>query len=266
MMTIMRFARDIFRQRHMILSLAKKDFKSRYLGSYLGVFWAFIQPSLLVFIYWFVFQVGFRSTPVEDFPFILWLLAGIVPWFYFSDSLASSTNSIEQNSYLVKKIVFNTHFLPIVKIVSSLMVHFVFMMLMFLIFFSYGESFSLYQLQIFYYSFALTMFLVGLSWIVSSLNVFLKDIGQIVSIILQFGFWLTPIFWTFKLVPEKLHWLFKLNPIYYIVEGYRDSLINQVWFWHHYNLTLYFWGLTVVMLVGGARLFKKLSPHFSDVL
>lgn len=164
------------------------------MGSYLGVFWAFIQPSLLVFIYWFVFQVGFRSTPVEDFPFILWLLAGIVPWFYFSDSLASSTNSIEQNSYLVKKIVFNTHLLPIVKIVSSLMVHFVFMMLMFLIFFSYGESFSLYQLQIFYYSFALTMFLVGLSWIVSSLNVFLKDIGQIVSIILQFGFWLTLFF------------------------------------------------------------------------
>lgn len=266
MRSFFNFSRDVFKQRHIIFELAKKDFKSRYLGSYLGVFWAFIQPALLVSIYWFVFQVGFRSTPVENYPFILWLLAGIVPWFYFSDSLASAVNSIEQNSYLVKKVVFNVHFLPIVKIASSMIVHIVFIGITFLIFLFYGEPISLYHMQIFYYSFAVTLFLVGLSWIVSSLNVFLKDIGQIVTVILQFGFWLTPIFWTFKLVPEKLHWLFKLNPIYYIVEGYRDSLINHVWFWEHYNLTIYFWMLTIIMLLTGAKLFKKISPHFSDVL
>ncbi|WP_270619453.1 ABC transporter permease [Paenibacillus macerans] len=260
------YFRDILKQRYIIFELAKKDFKLRYLGSSLGVFWAFIQPSLLVLIYWFVFQVGFRNTPVENFPFILWLLAGIVPWFYFSDSLGSVTNSIEQNSYLVKKIVFKVHFLPIVKIVSSLMVHLVFIMLMLLIYYFYGLPFEVYHLQIFYYSFAVSMFLVGLSWVVSSLNVFLKDIGQIVSIILQFGFWLTPVFWTFKLVPEKLHWLFKLNPIYYVVEGYRDSLINRTWFWQHANLTIYFWTLTILLLFTGAKLFKKISPHFSDVL
>lgn len=263
---LIRYFKDILDQRNIILELAKKDFKSRYLGSYLGVFWAFIQPTLLVLIYWFVFQVGFRNTPVENVPFILWLLAGIIPWFYFSDCLASSTYSIEQNSYLVKKIVFNVHFLPIVKIVSSLMVHLVFMLLMLLVYYCYGEPFNFYQLQIFYYSIGLTLFLTGLSWIVSSLNVFLKDVGQVISIVLQFGFWLTPIFWTFKLVPEKLHWLFKLNPIYYVVEGYRDALINQTWFWQHGNLTIYFWALTLIMLFAGAKLFNKISPHFSDVL
>lgn len=265
-MTLVRYMCDIFKQKGMILELAKKDFKSRYLGSYLGVFWAFIQPSLLIFVYWFVFQVGFRSTPVENVPFVLWLLAGIIPWFYFSDSLASATTSVEQNSYLVKKVVFNIHFLPIVKITSAIMVHLVFICLMLVIYYCYGESFSLYQLQVFYYSVALTLFLMGISWIVSALNVFLKDIGQLVNVFLQFGFWLTPIFWTFDLVPEKYHWIFKLNPIFYIVEGYRDSLINQVWFWHHYNLTIYFWFLTIFSLFIGSRLFKKLSPHFSDIL
>lgn len=265
-MTLLHYFRDILKQRQIILELAKKDFKSRYLGSSLGVFWAFFQPALLIVIYWFVFQVGFRSTPVEDVPFILWLLAGIIPWFYFSDSLSSSTTSIEQNSYLVKKVVFNVHLLPIVKIVSALLVHVVFILLMFIVYYFYGEHFNLYHLQVIYYSLALILFLTGLSWIVSSLNVFLKDVGQIVNICLQFGFWLTPIFWSFNLVPETYHWLFKLNPIYYIVEGYRDSLINHVWFWHHYNLSAYFWVLTVIFLIFGARLFKKLSPHFSDIL
>ncbi|MUG47197.1 ABC transporter permease [Paenibacillus woosongensis] len=263
---LIQFSKEIIKQRNIIFELAKKDFKSRYLGSYLGVFWAFIQPTLLVIIYWFVFQVGFRSTPIENFPFILWLLAGIIPWFYFSDSLASAVSSIEQNSYLVKKVVFNVFFLPIVKIVTSMIVHSVFIVILFTVYFSYGQPISIYQFQIIYYSFAVTLFLTGLSWIVASLNVFLKDISQIVTVVLQFGFWLTPIFWTFSLVPNNLHWLFKLNPIYYIVEGYRDSFINQVWFWEHPYLTIYFWVLTILMLFVGAKLFKKLSPHFSDVL
>ncbi|WP_289356578.1 ABC transporter permease [Paenibacillus sp. S-12] len=265
-MTLFQYLRDIFKQRNIIMELSRKDFKSRYLGSYLGMFWAFFQPMFLVLVYWFVFQVGFRSNPIEDIPFILWLLAGIVPWFFFSDSLASATTSIEQNSFLVKKVVFNVHFLPIVKIISALKVHFVFILLMLIVFYSYGEPFDLHQLQIFYYSGALILFLTGLSWVVSSLNVFIKDIGQIVSVVLQFGFWLTPIFWSFDLLPEKWQWVFKFNPMYYVVAGYRDSLINKVWFWHHYNLTALFWVVTLFLLFVGAKLFKKLSPHFSDVL
>jgi ABC-type polysaccharide/polyol phosphate export permease len=265
-MTLFEYTLSIIKQKNIVKELAKKDFKARYLGSTLGSFWGFFQPILLILIYWFVFQVGFRNNPVENVPFILWLLAGIVPWFFFSESLASATNSIEQNSFLVKKVAFNTYLLPIVKIVSALMVHVVFIALSLIIYYCYGRPIDLYQLQIFYYSFILFLFLTGLSWVVSALNVFLKDVGQVVNIILQFGFWLTPIFWSFNQVPTKFHWIFKLNPMYYIVEGYRDSLINKIWFWHHYNLTIYFWLITGFLLVVGASLFKKLSPHFSDVL
>lgn len=260
------FFKDIYTQRNVIFQLAQKDFSARYLGSYLGIFWAFIHPALLTIVYWFVFQVGFRSSPIDDFPFILWLLAGIIPWFFFSESFSSAATSIEQHSYLVKKMVFKVHLLPIVKIVSSLVVHIVFLALTLMTFFSYGQGFSWYTLQVFYYLFCLIIFLVGTTWITASLNVFLKDIGQLVNVILQFGFWLTPIFWTFNLIPDKLKWVFKLNPVYYIVEGYRDSLIHRVGFWHHYNLTLFFWLVTILFLLIGSKLFKKLSPHFSDVL
>lgn len=265
-MSLKRYFKDVILERGTIWEMSKKDINQRYLGSTLGFFWAIINPILLILIYWFVFQVGLRSFPIGDVPYILWLLAGITPWFFFSESLSAATYSIEQSSFIVKKIVFKTQLLPIVKIASSLYIHIFFVTLTLLVFLFYGVGIDFYLLQIFYYSFALLMFTVGLSWITSALNVFLKDVGQIVSVILQFGFWLTPIFWSFSMVPDKLAFIFKLNPVFYIVEGYRDTFINKVWFWEHYNTSLYFWLITCLLLFIGAKLFEKVSPHFADVI
>ena len=92
--------------RKMILKLAKNDFKTKYAGSYFGIFWAFVPPIVTILLYWFVFQIGFRSEPVGDYPFVLWLTAGLVPWFYFSDAWNGGTASLLEYSYLVKKVVY----------------------------------------------------------------------------------------------------------------------------------------------------------------
>ncbi|GEN35145.1 ABC transporter permease [Aneurinibacillus danicus] len=260
------FIKSLFQSRNLILELAKKDFRSRYLGSYLGIVWAFIQPTIMVLIFWFVFQVGFKSMPVDNFPFILWLICGMVPWFFFSDGLNSATTSIIENSYLVKKVVFRVSILPFVKITSGLFVHSFFICVLFLMFAIYGYYPNVYSLQVLYYSFAMMMLVLGISWITSSLIIFLKDVGQIIAMILQFGFWLTPIFYSMKIVPEKYHFLMKLNPMYYIVEGYRDTFIHHIWFWHHYKLTAYYWSVTFGLFIIGIFVFKKLRPHFADVL
>ncbi|CAI6082024.1 ABC transporter permease [Cohnella sp. JJ-181] len=265
-MTLLRYFRDIIRNYKLILQLAKRDVTSRYLGSSLGGIWAFIHPMLLTLTYWVVFQVGFRSFPVGDVPFILWLLAGIVPWFFFSESLSSATSAIEQSSFLVKKVVFKVQLLPIVKIIAALSINVFFIILTIVVYLLYGYSLNFYLLQIVYYMICLTLFTIGLSWITSALNVFFKDVGQIVSIILQFGFWLTPIFWSFSLVPLKYRIIFEVNPLFYIIQGFRDTFVDQVWFWEHYKQTPYFWFLTLFFLVFGSYLFKKLRPHFSDVL
>lgn len=260
------FIRDIINSRKLIFKLAKNDFKVRYTGSYLGVIWAFIQPIINMLVLWFVFEIGFKSAPIEDFPFILWLICGMIPWFFFSEGISNGTNSLIEYSYLVKKVVFRVGILPIVKIISSLFVHLFFIGFIFVMFTVYGYKPSIYYIQVFYYSFALIVLLLGLSWITSSLIVFLRDTNQIVSIILQLGFWLTPIFWSYKILPDNYEKLFKLNPMYYIVEGYRDTFINHIWFWHRYNQTMYFWFITIITFIIGALLFKKLKPHFSDVL
>jgi ABC-type polysaccharide/polyol phosphate export permease len=242
------------------------DFRQRYLGSYLGILWAFIQPTITVLIFWFVFQVGFKSQPVNDVPFILWLIAGMFPWFFFNDALSNATNAVMENSYLVKKIVFKVSFLPIIKILSALIVHLFFIFFMYGLFMVYGYGFDLYWLQVFYYLGAMIVLILGISYITSSVVIFFRDMGQLVAMLLQFGFWMTPIFWSIDMVPVKYQWLIKLNPLYYIVEGYRDSMIHHVWFWEKPMLTLYFWVVALGMLWLGFSTFRRLKPHFADVL
>ena len=260
------FARDLFYNRALLWSLTKKDLRQRYLGSVLGILWAFIQPTSTVLIFWFVFQVGFKSMPVECFPCVLWLCCGMFPWFFFTDAWSSATNAIVANSFLVKKVVFRVSLLPIIQIMSALVINLFFVVLLFFMFAAYGYLPSIYNVQVFYYLGAMICLVFGLSLITSSLMVFLKDIGQLVAMLIQFGFWGTPIFWSLKMIPGWLHWIFQLNPVYYVVEGYRASFIYHQWIWELSGSSVLFWLETGAIMLFGAYLFKKLRPHFADVL
>lgn len=260
------FFLDLYRNRALILQLTVRDFKSRFLGSYLGLLWAFINPVVTILIFWFVFQVGFKSAPVGDYPFILWLMTGIIPWFFIADTLMSGTGAVVENSYLVKKIVFRVSMLPVIKLLSALVVHLFFVLVIFAVFAAYNIYPGLHALQVIYYGFSAIILLLGLTWLTSALMVFLRDVGQVVAMFMQFGFWLTPIFWSMERVPEKYRIYLKLNPIYYITEGYRDSFVHHIWFWEHPVYTGYYWLFTGVVFVLGAVVFARLRPHFADVL
>lgn len=124
-------------------------------------------------------------------------------------------------------------------------------------------------LQVIYYAFAASMLALAISYFTSAVTVFFKDMSQIVSICLQFGMWMVPIMWSVEMFPSVPSWLeqvLKINPVYYIVVGYRDSMLSGNWFWERPTLTLYFWGVTIVIMLAGLKIFKKLRPHFSDVL
>ena len=187
--------RDIYRNRKLILDLANKDFKSRYAASYLGIIWAFVQPIVTVAIYILVFQLGFKAKPVRDVPYALWLVVGIVPWLFFQEALLSATNSLIEFSYLVKKVVFKISVLPMVKIISAFYVHIFFVGVAVILYFAFGYTPHLYMIQVIYYTFSAVILVLGFSYITASMVVFFRDLGQIVSILLQFGMWLTPIMW-----------------------------------------------------------------------
>lgn len=257
---------DLYQNRKLILNLSKNDFKTKFAGSYLGITWAFVQPVVVVIIYWFIFEVGFKSQPMDDFPYLLWLIAGIVPWFFFNEAINNATNSFIEYSYLVKKVVFKISILPVVKVMSAFYVHLFFILFGAVVYIIYGNMPTIYIIQALYYSMCTFVLSIGIVYITSSIIIFFKDLGQIVSILLQFGMWMVPIMYSETMMPEKIRWLLKINPMYYVVEGYRDSFIRHIGFWTKMNQTIYFWAVALIILIIGAIVFKKLKPHFSDVL
>lgn len=260
------FVKELYRNRRLILSLSKNDFKTKFAGSFLGVFWAFVQPVVTIFIYWFVFSVGFRSVGIADCPFVLWLTAGLVPWFFFSDAWTGATNSLMEYSYLVKKVVFKISVLPIVKVMSSVLISLCFHLFMSILFILYGYTPDVYWLQFIYYMICNFALVLSLSYITCSVIPFFRDMGQIINIILQIGVWLTPIMWNIEMLSVKWRWIMKINPMYYIVQGYRVALSSKQWFWQDITWTIYFWGIVGALFVLGNILFKRLRPHFADVL
>lgn len=266
---------ELIQNRVLIMQLARNDFKTKYAGSVFGIVWAFIQPAITIVVYWFVFQVGLGAADVTaptgiTYPFVLWLICGLVPWFFFQDTLIGGTNALLEYTYLVKKVVFKISILPIVKEISALFVHLFFIFLMLLLFTLSGHFPDLHALQVFYYSFCLFMYSLGVCYATCSIVVFFRDLTQIISIIIQIQVWMTPIMWNIDNMSARMPgWLitiFKLNPIFYIVNGYRDSMMNKVWFWERFDLTFYFWAVTAVFFVVGAFVFKRLKVHFADTL
>ncbi len=260
------FIKQLISQRSLILALSKRQIAEQYVGSLLGFVWTVIQPLVLISVFWFVFSIGFKVKPMNDVPFVVWLTAGMAPWFLFSQIITTSGGTIVAHANLIKKTVFHSEILPIVNIVSGLVTHFVFLALLVFLIAAYHLGFSLYTLQFLYYLFCLCILALGIGWIVSALNVFLRDVGQIIGVVIQVGFWATPIFWDIQMMPPKVQTLLKLNPMYYIVQGYRNSFIYNQGFWETPLLTLYFWTVTLFIFIIGIVVFQRLKPQFADVL
>jgi lipopolysaccharide transport system permease protein/teichoic acid transport system permease protein len=235
----------------------------------LGLLWAFIQPLAMMTILWGVFSYGLKAKAQEPgISFIAWFFAASIAWNFFQDTTLMTSNAITEYAFLVKKVDFKVRLLPVVKILSALVLHMIFILILVAILLLNGIMPSWHWLQVSYYMSCAVILSLGLGWLLSSLSVFTRDIGQIVGIIIQFGFWVTPIIWNWRIsIPAKWQWVIKLNPVFYITEGYRNSFV--------YNLpisaqglhsTLYFWLFTSVLLVLGHKVFMQLKPHFGDVL
>jgi len=256
----------IVQQKSLIFSLAKREVRTQYVGSLVGFVWTFINPMVMIFVFWVVFDIGFRVQPVKGAPFVVWLTAGMAAWFAFADIVNGSARVIASNAPLIKKTLFHSEILPVVKLVSCLITHSIFLVVLGVLIIFLRPSFSFYFFQFFYYLLCMCVLALGVSWAVSSLNVFVRDIGQIVAVVLQMGFWATPIFWDLGIMPPKLQSVFKLNPMFYIVQGYRESFLYFVPFWQHPYQTVYYWVVALSIFALGGLVFKKLKPDFADVL
>ncbi len=262
---------ELFNSRKLIKRLAVNDFKKRYAGSYMGILWALAQPVVTVCMYYIVFDRVFQSRAQAvsggvEVPYVLFLTAGLVPWFFFTEALTNGTTSLLEYNYLVKKVLFKISILPIIKIIAAMFIHIFFTFVLMIIACIYGYYPNIYWLQLIYYVGCEFMLVLSFSYATCAIVVFFRDLLQIISIGLQLFQWATPILWNIDIVPDEYKWIIKLNPMTYIVEGFRNSIYGDTWFFEHFYSSTYFWIFVVACFCIGALIFKRSKPHFADVL
>lgn len=257
---------NIMQHRRVIHALALRELKSRYAGTLAGTFWMIFHPIAIITVFYFVFAVGFKAKAPGSAPFILWFVTGLIVWFYFNDTLLAITGAVMSNAHLVKKTIFPTEVLPLVQIGAGLITHLVFLGVVIAILVFYQVPFEPGRLLVVYFMLCTTALLLGMGWLLAALQVFYRDISQAMTIIMNLLFWMTPIVWTQDLLPAAYRNLLALNPVYYLVEGYRNLLIYPQPVLPTLTGTLVFWTEAGLLLLLGSTVFQRLKPEFADML
>jgi teichoic acid transport system permease protein len=201
-----------------------------------------------------------------EVPYVLFLTTGLVPWFFFNEALMHGTTSLLEYNYLVKKVLFKISILPLIKVIAALFIHVFFALVMLVVAIMYGYTPTIYTLQIFYYAVCEFILVLSICYTTCSVVVFFRDLTQILAIVLQVGQWATPILWDINMLPDKYKWIIKLNPMTYIVNGYRNAVYGDEWFFEHFYSSTYFWIVVALLFCIGSLVFKRTKTHFADVL
>ena len=254
--------------RQQIFKLAKADLVKTYRGAALGWSWAIIKPAVTIFVYWFAFAIGLRApSKMSGFPYFLWLIAGVVPWFYMSDMLTAGTDTIRRYSYLVTKMKFPVATIPTFVNLSKFIINFILIAIVVVIFIVMGYPPDIYLLQMPFYMLLMLIFFNIWSLFASLLSTMSKDFGNLVKSMVSAVFWLSGILWDPSTI--NIVWLKKLlmiNPVTYLVTGFRNCFINKVWFWQQPKRLLYFVVITFALLVISIWTYKRLRKEIPDVL
>lgn len=271
--SIRQIIHEQWKYRDLIIRMSVFETKGMYQLHYLGSFWQILNPMIQITIYWLVFGLGIRGgspimTSIGEVPFFLWMLMGLIPWFFINPSMIQGSNSIYQRISLVSKMNFPVSLLPTVKIVSNSFQFFTLMFLLFLVLMVYGFYPTIYFVQIIYYLICLFVFLFSFTLLSSTIATLIRDYQSLLQSMVRMILYLSPILWnpSGENVPQWFANILKLNPIYYIVEGFRDSFLARQWFFEDPVYLCYFWVLTLTLLIIGTNAHLKFRNNFMDYL
>ncbi len=261
------FLQKIYLQRGLIRSFVVRDLRARYVGSFMGFFWSIVHPIVLIVSYTFVFQYVFKIRPLPDTgttSFPVFLFCGILPWLFFQDCVQRSSTVIVDNTNLVTKTLFPTEILPLTVLLAGIVNHLIGIgILIVMLLFTLHEVGPL-VLMVPFYLLCLSLFTLGVSWMVSSFNVFVRDVSQVLGVLLIFWFWFTPIFYVPDMAPAPLQTALAWNPMSHIVAAYRDCLLKME-MPDLQLLAILFASSFGVFVIGGV-LFRMTKRGFADVL
>lgn len=257
--------KTLFSYRELLFTLTKKELKVKYRGSALGFFWSLLNPILTMLVYSFVFSIVLRAGIKE---FAIFLICALLPFNFLSNSVNYGTSSIIGNSNLVNKIYFPREIIPLSIVFANLVNFFFELIALFIVMAVMG-----YKFYIFLYLLPIVIFIqfflvVGMTLLVSALNVFFRDLQHLITIIMMVWFFGTPIIYPLSMVPERFQFIMKINPMTIYAAYYRN-----IFYYVKYPEgagfptvleTLSALGITLLIFFIGYYIFKRLEPRFAE--
>lgn len=265
---VTQIAREHSEYRVQIGQLAWVDIIKTYRGSALGWMWAVIKPSVTIFVFWFAFSVGLRQgDPIQGYPFFLWLIAGLVPWFFMSEMITQGSKSLIRYNYLVTKIKFPVSTIPTFVSLSHFYVHLALVGFVTFLFVLFGFPLDIYYLQLPFYLVMNLLFFAAWALFSSPLTAVSKDFANVVTSFVTAVFWMSGILWDVNNIEQPvLRRVLMFNPVTFMATGYRNVFVYKQWFWEDGFALFAFGTMLITMLLLALYTYQKLRRDIADVL
>lgn len=247
-------------------SIAKYELLADMRDSKLGIFWNFASPAIQVFTYWFVFGYVLQKKSVGELPYIVWMLGGMVVWFFISPCITEGCNAVFSKSEVISRMKFPVSILPLTVVLKKLFNHFCLLIVVLIVFIVKGYYPTIYWIGLLYYMLCAILFAFALTLTTSVLNMLARDVKKLITSCMRLLLYMTPILWSIDSLPSWMAKIVRCNPIYYIVQGYRDC------FFYHRGVQAYawsmmwFWGITLILFFIGSYIMYKFKTKFIDMI
>ncbi len=249
----------LYEYRQLLKSNVRKEIRGKYKGSFLGVLWSFVNPLLMTLIYAIVFPFILKNSQEH---YVTYLVIGILPWNFFTTVIAQGTTTILCNAGIIKKVYFPREILPI-SVATSGLINFIISFPIILIFLLVsGIGFSYYILFVPLIILTEYIFLLGIIFITSAIEVYIRDAEYIINFFINMLFYATPVLYSADLFPKKMSWIFKFNPMATIIESFRDVLFYKSM--PPIKMLLIVLFMCIVLLLIGIKIFQKLERGFAE--
>lgn len=253
--------KNLYNYRELLKTNVKKEIRGKYKNSFLGVLWSFLNPLLQIVVYAIVFQMILKN-PQEDYA--IFICCGLIPWTFFSSAITRSAFTMVENGNILKKVYFPREILPI-SIVTSEAVNFLISTIIIIAFVIFG-GLGISKYVVFYPLILLAQYLllIAISFIISSISVYIRDLQHLIGVALQLLFYATPIVYSADTIPSNFQWVLNINPMTYIINAYRDIFYNQQMI--ELSPLIILIVVSIILCVIGYLIFNKLQKGFAEQL
>ena len=251
--------KNLYQYRELLKTNVQKEIRGKYKGSFLGILWSFLNPLLTVLVYAIVFPYIMR---VQVPNYLIFLIVAIIPWNFFTTCITTGCNCVWLNGGIIKKVYFPREILPVSVILAGL-INFLISCVIILIFLLFGGvGFSIQLLWLPLIAIIQSLLSLGLLFILSAINVYVRDVEYVVAFFVNLLFYGTPILYTVEMFPKNISWILKINPLAHLIDAYRSIFYYQTI--PNFGSLLYLTIVSVAILLIGYSVFRKLEKGFAE--